>query len=193
MAKIQDIDIPHLEFAEAAAPATPAAAIVRIYAKADGLLYSKDDAGVETLVSGGAGGALGAWTNYTPTWTGSGTAPAIGNGTLIGRYKALDSTTYLVRILVLFGSTTTAGSTQWRFTLPSGVTSAATQVIPGYITDSGTGFYAVTANVSNAATTIGAIIAADAAGTREVGLGVPMTWTTNDLLVMQGVLEVTVA
>ncbi len=56
MAKIQDVDIPHLEFAEAAAPGTGAAAITRIYAKADGLMYSKDDAGVETLMSGGAGG-----------------------------------------------------------------------------------------------------------------------------------------
>lgn len=51
----------NIDFAEGAAPATPGAAKVRIYAKADGLLYSKDDAGVETLVSGGAGGgsALG--------------------------------------------------------------------------------------------------------------------------------------
>jgi hypothetical protein len=56
MARIQDIDLPHLEFAEGAAPAAGAAAITRIYAKADGLMYSKDDAGVETLMSGGAGG-----------------------------------------------------------------------------------------------------------------------------------------
>ncbi len=41
------------------APATPAAGKVALYAKADGLLYSKDDAGVETLVSGGAGGGGG--------------------------------------------------------------------------------------------------------------------------------------
>lgn len=52
MAKIQDVDIPHLEFAEAAAPGTPAAGIVRLYAKTDGLLYSKDDAGAETGVTG---------------------------------------------------------------------------------------------------------------------------------------------
>lgn len=41
---------------EQAAPATPATGRVALYAKADGLVYSKDDAGVETLVSGGAGG-----------------------------------------------------------------------------------------------------------------------------------------
>lgn len=47
---------PLVEFAEAAAPATPAAGQVRIYAKADGLMYSKDDAGVETALGGGGGG-----------------------------------------------------------------------------------------------------------------------------------------
>ncbi len=48
-----------LDFTEGAAPATPAASAVRLYAKADGLIYSKDDAGVETLVSGGTGGGGG--------------------------------------------------------------------------------------------------------------------------------------
>lgn len=42
-----------LQYAEGAAPATPAAATVETYAKADGLLYSKDDAGAETLMSSG--------------------------------------------------------------------------------------------------------------------------------------------
>lgn len=45
-----------IPFAEAAAPSTPASGKVVLYAKTDGLLYSKDDAGTETLVSGGAGG-----------------------------------------------------------------------------------------------------------------------------------------
>lgn len=45
-----------IDFAEGVAPGTPGAAKVSLYAKADGLLYSKDDAGAETLVSGGAGG-----------------------------------------------------------------------------------------------------------------------------------------
>lgn len=44
----------------ATAPGTPSAATVSFYAKADGLLYSKDDAGVETLMSGGSSGNLAA-------------------------------------------------------------------------------------------------------------------------------------
>lgn len=58
MAKIQDIDIPHLEFAEGAAPGTPASGIVRIYAKTDGKLYQKDDAGTETDLAGGGGSTV---------------------------------------------------------------------------------------------------------------------------------------
>ena len=46
----------HSIFAEIAAPSTPSTGKVVLYAKSDGLVYSKDDAGVETLVSSGAGG-----------------------------------------------------------------------------------------------------------------------------------------
>jgi hypothetical protein len=55
-----DLDAPIIDgyaiWNEESAPSTPASATVAVYAKADGLMYSKDDAGVETLMSGGAGG-----------------------------------------------------------------------------------------------------------------------------------------
>lgn len=38
-------------------PATPATGLVALYVKADGLVYSMDDAGVETVVTGGGGGS----------------------------------------------------------------------------------------------------------------------------------------
>lgn len=44
-------------FTEGSAPSTPASGKVVVYAKSDGLIYSKDDAGVETLMSGGGSGA----------------------------------------------------------------------------------------------------------------------------------------
>lgn len=47
---------PKVQFAEGTAPATPDAGQVVMYAKADGKLYSKDDAGTETGL-GGSGGA----------------------------------------------------------------------------------------------------------------------------------------
>lgn len=48
----------HLKVAEnAIAPSTPAAGTVILYPKADGLWYSKDDAGTETVLSAGPGGS----------------------------------------------------------------------------------------------------------------------------------------
>jgi hypothetical protein len=55
MTLASDNNFPKVILVEAAAPATPDAGEVKLYAKTDGLLYSKDDAGAETLVSGGPG------------------------------------------------------------------------------------------------------------------------------------------
>jgi hypothetical protein len=55
-----DLDAPvidgHAVFNEEAAPATPAAGTVALYAKSDGRIYSKDDAGVESGPFSAAGG-----------------------------------------------------------------------------------------------------------------------------------------
>jgi hypothetical protein len=76
VAKLSGITTPSLTFDEGAAPSTPAANDVILYAKTDGLLYSKDDAGAETAVSGGAAAFAGvravanAVTSLTTaTWT----------------------------------------------------------------------------------------------------------------------------
>lgn len=53
---------------EGSAPSTPAANKVVTYAKADGLMYSKDDAGVETLMSGGSGSGMAT----DPLWDAAG-------------------------------------------------------------------------------------------------------------------------
>lgn len=51
---------------EVAAPATPATGKVVLYAKTDGLLYSKDDAGTESAVSGGGGATINPTDNVLP-------------------------------------------------------------------------------------------------------------------------------
>lgn len=54
--KVSEQAYPSTRYTEAAAPATPAAGEVIVYAKSDGLLYQKDDAGTETqLANAGAG------------------------------------------------------------------------------------------------------------------------------------------
>lgn len=54
---------------------------------------------------------------YTPTWTGSGGNPSLGNGTLTGRY-ARAGNVVTVTINLVMGGTTTFGSGVWSFGLP---------------------------------------------------------------------------
>ncbi len=61
------------------------------------------------------------WSDYTPTWTGSGSNPALGNGTLQGRYIAEGKATHF-QIYLSIGSTTTFGSGIWYFSLPTTAT-----------------------------------------------------------------------
>lgn len=69
--------------------------------------------------TGSAWVAPGDWVAYTPTWTAAtGTAPSIGNGSLVGRYTVIGKTCH-VRVGWKAGSTTTFGSGgEWRFSLP---------------------------------------------------------------------------
>ena len=55
---------------------------------------------------------------FTPTWTSSGTQPAIGNGTLTGRYFRVQKLVF-VQVLWIAGSTTTFGTGDYRFALPA--------------------------------------------------------------------------
>ena len=144
--------------------------------------------------SGGSGGgaALGAWTNYTPTWsTASGTAPSLGNGTLLGRYKVLDATSYFVVINFTAGSTTTFGNGgTWQFTLPFTATSGAgrVQILAGWIVDSGTDNKLCVGKITPASPTLVGETVPE--GANVVNNTNPMTWTTNDQLTFNGIVEV---
>jgi hypothetical protein len=60
------------------------------------------------------------WETFTPAWTSSGVAPAIGNGSISGNWARVNKTAF-VNIFVVMGSTTTYGNGTYRFSLPSGV------------------------------------------------------------------------
>lgn len=181
-----------VDFTEAAAPATPAAGDVRLYAKSDGLLYSKDDAGVETLVSVGSAG-LGAWTSYTPTWGATTTPPTLGSSTITGRYKALDSKTYIVEVncAITTGGAWNAGSGGYTFSLPAGVTSSARyQVGSAHVLDNGTAHFAGICKVNPSDTKIAEVVVADASSSRLLGATLPVTWATGDQINLSIIVEV---
>jgi hypothetical protein len=143
----------------------------------------------------GATGAIGAtgtgsgapgWQAYTPTWTASsGTAPAIGNGTLVGRYWQLGATVFF-RIYMLTGSTTTFGTTgaTWYFAIPvSPLSDAANsnQTVASF----GAGGYQLTPFLRDTYPNTLYLLY----GTTTVGPTVPVTWTSGMTLTIEGFYE----
>ncbi len=86
---------------------------------ADRVLFWDESAGALKwlTVDGIVGTDLGKWQSHTVSWTAATTNPAIGNGTLVGRYIVIGKLCTYVLGLVM-GSTTTYGSGNWAFSLP---------------------------------------------------------------------------
>ena len=136
-------------------------------------------------VLGGDLNVLGsAWTDDTATrastaiWTTTGAS--IGNGTLVSRYRLTGKTLdWFVKIL--FGSTTSAGSTQFTFAYPGGVAPLNTgaPVLVRYLDSSvpstfmGMGaLTASTVNLLNVSSAAGLMATTNSTA--------PMTWATSD-------------
>ena len=68
MTKASDNVYPRFLISEGGSTSTPAAGRVTVYAKADGLLYQKDDAGVETLLASGSSASVAT----DPIWDAAG-------------------------------------------------------------------------------------------------------------------------
>ncbi|MDX2934648.1 hypothetical protein Sipo8835_46280 [Streptomyces ipomoeae] len=61
--------------------------------------------------------AMGVWNTYTPAWTAETTNPAIGNGSLTGKYAIVGKTCHFT-LLMQFGTTTTYGSGNYYLSYP---------------------------------------------------------------------------
>ena len=115
-------------------------------------------------------------TSYVPTWTATGTAPVLGNGTLTGKYVR-QGRTVLVTVELLLGSTSTTGTGEWRFALPTTVTTPWL----GSASMNDVGTQAYTGSVLAVSGQAYAVATANAAG-GNVGPTIPFAWTTNDFM-----------
>lgn len=80
---------------------------------------NEHDVSIQNLISPG-------WTSYTPTWTSSGTQPAINNGTLTGRYRRVAASDLVIaEVRVAMGSTTTFGTGFYSWSLPVSASASA--------------------------------------------------------------------
>lgn len=135
-------------------------------------------------------GIQAAWTSYTPTFTTSGTAPALGNGTLTGAWTCSGKTAHF-RLKFTAGSTTTYGSGNLRFGLPA--TSNGETVCTAFLHDASAGNgYAADSVAHIAASTAFAGVYVGSIGSSNVVTGVfPVTFATGDRIWVSGTFETT--
>lgn len=135
-----------------------------------------------------------AWTSdasATPTWTASAGTPAIGDGTLGGRYKLLGKTRPF-QVRLVWGTTTTGGTAgaTWQFTLPGGGTAVSDFDGSGHVFDtSASAIYTLTWRMLASGTVI-RVWRNDASPSVEM-LNNFITFATGDVLTVSGTVEVT--
>jgi hypothetical protein len=155
---------------------------VELYRDSANVLRTPDALTVDGNLSAGNLNS-GAWTTYVPTWTASGTAPAIGTGTRSGWYQRIGKTV-LVNISFTMGSTTTFGTGTYSIGLPltsvntagRGWTGSAVAVDSGSTVYTGTAFIGPNANSCLVYTPTGA----GGSSPSQWAATNPHTWALND-------------
>jgi hypothetical protein len=121
--------------------------------------------------------------SYTPTWTASGTAPALGNGTLVG-YWSRSGNLINFAIRLIAGTTTTFGTGTWRFALPMAPSIGIPQIVPAVLYDGSANDYA---NIHGHLLGGGvAYLTFPYPALGSVGPTVPWTWATTDIVHVSG-------
>ena len=122
-----------------------------------------------------------AWVDYTPTWTSAGTAPALGNGTLTGRYCQINKLV-VVQIALTLGSTSTIGTGQYYLSLPLTDTTNQGAFFPlgfGYMLDSSAAnAYTIIGHRGNTADKVG--FKYTAGGYGDISATSPFTFASGD-------------
>lgn len=117
--------------------------------------------------------------SYDVEWTGASSNPAIGDGTLDGRYAVIGNHVD-VWIRLNCGGTTTYGSGVWYFSLPFIPATFGSQIGSCLIADASTNYrIGVALTVADGTNRIQVIV--DSA-TAAVSSSVPMTWVSTDAL-----------
>jgi hypothetical protein len=123
--------------------------------------------------------------SYSPTWGNSGTANAIGNGTLSGSAVTIGKLV-LWTATILWGGTTTSGNGVWTLTTPSTVSLQGT--IRLFASDNSAGKVYGGSGLYSGGTTVSLYPDINTAGGEltNVTSGVPFTWAQNDFLTITG-------
>lgn len=119
--------------------------------------------------------------SFTPTWAGTGSNPAIGNGTLRGEYARMGDSLE-VKFEIVMGSTTTFGTGNWSLSLPTSVNpvSGITQIGAAQLSDDGTTIEAAFPLVAAGGNSVTLRVRGLAPSVSLVTNLIPWTWAVND-------------
>lgn len=125
----------------------------------------------------------GGYIAYTPTWSNSGTANTLGDGTLSGFYYLRGRQVQFI-VSLLWGTTTASGNGEWRFLLPGTVNLSIVQVGQNQSFDTSVPARFAGMNILQSSTTIAPVVDNSTAGGALQGVTatVPMTWAVGDLI-----------
>jgi hypothetical protein len=123
-------------------------------------------------------------TDYTPTWTSTGTQPAIGNGTVVGSYFQVGCMVWFY-LKITLGGTSTVGTGNYLFSLPVAPGGANTQVGSGAAVD-GTSRYVSTWYINSISGTGNVALVQNAAAPTIVGAATPFVPGSGDYFIATG-------
>ena len=158
----------------------------------EGMVVYETDTFVYSMYNGTAWVRLvtpGAWETYTPSWTSTGTAPALGNGTIAGRY-CRTGRSVTVAVALGMGGTTTYGTGTYSISLPI---QAANPALGGW---AGSGYMRDTSAGANGHFLGGCKIGLNATtvepihGVSTAGPTIPFTWASGDSMTLTITYEV---
>jgi hypothetical protein len=121
---------------------------------------------------------------YTPNWGADSVTPSIGNGSITGKYM-VNGKRITGEIYLTIGSTTTFGSGNWFFSLPSPYTPANSQIASSYVYDSSSTIpYVIQGAVTASSTNMRGWLPSGTGSISIVSPTVPITWATGDTMTL---------
>ena len=116
---------------------------------------------------------------YTPSWSGTGTPPALEDGTIIGAYYRQGVNCY-VDIKLTMGDETTYGNGIWTVSLP--FTASRDEVMSANYSDAGAMYVGVARTAGSTST----MRMSQTVSTVNVQATAPFTWASGDILMVSG-------
>lgn len=130
-----------------------------------------------------------AWSTFTPTWGSTGVAPAVGNGSIVGRWISAGKLA-IFDITLTLGSTSTVGTLAYTFTLPATAARVGNQFTGTFRDSSASNSYLISGEVLDSGRTFVNLRQSAASPISNLTAASPVVPANGDTYYISGVYEV---